>query len=393
MSTFNFDEEINRYGTSCVKYDSLDSHFGTKDVLPMWVADMDFKTPPCVINAIKTRAEHPILGYTFADDSYYRAICDWQWRRHGWSITPHQIGFLPGIVVGMAYCIKAMTTPGDKILIQSPVYPPFRNLVEKNGRQVVCNSLHNDGTRFQIDFDDLEKKLSEGCKMMLLCNPHNPGGRIWEREELQQIARLCHRYGVLVVSDEIHADLALPGNKHLPFACVSEEAADNCITLSAPSKTLNMAGLGSSYFIAGNEAVRHKLETYLEASELNNGHLFAFCTAEAAYREGEAWLSQLLDYLAGNVRLVRDFMAEHLPQIKVMVPQASFLVWLDFRALQLEQPALVDFLLKKARLGLNDGLSFGVEGRGFMRMNVGTTRATVGRALAQLKKAIDEGSF
>lgn len=393
MDTFNFDEEIVRRGTSCVKHDLLSCHFGTENVVPMWVADMDFKTAPCVIDAIKKRVEHEVLGYTFAGDSYYEAICDWQWRRHGWRITPQQIGFLPGIVVGMAYCIKAMTAPGDKILIQSPVYTPFHNLVKKNGRRLVYNSLRNEEGRFQIDFDDLERKLSDGCKMMLLCNPHNPGGRVWEKAELQRIAELCARYGVWVVSDEIHADLTLPGNKHLPFACVSDIAANNSITLSAPSKTFNMPGLGSSYFVVGNESVRRRLKTYLEASELNNGHIFAFCTAEAAYRCGEEWLSQLLDYIAGNVRLVQNFIAEYMPQVKMMVPQASFLIWLDFRNLGMEQSELVDFMLKRAQLAMNDGETFGVEGRGFMRMNVGTTRATVKKVLEQLKNAIDGYDF
>lgn len=393
MNIFNFDEKIIRRGTSCVKYDSLNSHFGTENVLPMWVADMDFKTPPCVINAIKKRSEHEVLGYTFAGDSYYEAICDWQWRRHGWCITPQQIGFLPGIVVGIAYCIQALTVPGDKILVQPPVYTPFHNLVKKNGRQLVYNSLRNEGNRFYINFDDLEKKLSDGCKMMLLCNPHNPGGRVWERSELQRIAELCAHYNVLVVSDEIHADLTLPGNKHLPFAGISDAAADNSITLSAPSKAFNMAGLGSSYYVVRNDSIHRKLKAYLDASELNNGHLFAFCTAEAAYREGEEWLSQLLDYIAGNVRLVQDFITAYLPQVKMMVPQASFLIWLDFRDLNMEQPALVDFLLNCARLAMNDGETFGIEGRGFMRMNIGTSMSTVRLALEQLKNAIDSCNF
>ncbi len=390
MYTYNFDEKIERRNTSCVKHDTLTAHFGTEDVIPMWVADMDFKTAPCVVDAVRARAAHEILGYTFAGDSYYEAICDWQKRRHNWDITRPQIGFIPGVVAGMAYCIKAMTQPGDKILIQSPVYTPFHNLVKRNDRQLVYNSLLNENNRFEIDFEDLEQKLSDGCKMMLLCNPHNPGGRVWEKAELQKVAALCARYGVLVISDEIHADLTLPENVHIPFACVSDEAADNCITLSAPSKAFNMAGLGSSYFIIRNESIRRRFKTYLSASELNNGHVFAFCTTEAAYRYGEGWLSQLLNYLAGNIRLVQDFLTEHLPQVKMMVPQASFLIWLDFRNLHLEQKELVDIMLKQAHVAMNDGETFGVEGRGFMRLNIGTPRDVVLQALEQVKSAIGQ---
>lgn len=387
MEKYNFDEEICRRGTSCIKFDALKNSFGKddEDIIPLWVADMDFRTPPFIMEAIRNRCRHEILGYAYAPDEYYETIAGWIKKRHDWSVRREWIGFVPGIVPGLAHCIKAFTSPGDRILIQPPVYPPFHHLIENNGRQLVFNPLKLEDGQFSMDFQDLESQLKSGCKMMILCNPHNPGGRVWNLQELKTLAKLCARYDTIVVSDEIHADLALPGYKHVPFGVVS----GNSISLMAPSKTFNMAGLGSSYYIIPDDTIRARFNDFLSASELNNGHLFAFCTTQVAYERGEEWLSQVCEYIAGNIRFVDDYLKHHIPAIKAVVPQASFLVWLDCRQLGLQPDELGNFFLNEARLALNNGETFGKEGRGFMRLNVGTTRALLKKALERLAAAVN----
>lgn len=386
-TTYQFDRTIDRRGTGAVKTDSLKERFGRDDLIPLWIADMDFETPACVVETIRKRCDHALLGYTKPLDSYYEAILRWIDRRYGMSdVSCDEIGFVSGIVPALAFCIKAFTHDGDRIMIQSPVYPPFHNLTINNHRTLICNSLRIEQGRYEIDFDDFESKLKE-VKLFILCNPHNPGGRVWTREELQRMAELCYRHGVLVISDEIHADLTLYGRRHIPFASVSDEARNNSITLMAPSKTFNMAGLSSSYYIIFNVAVRELFKNYLADSELANGHLFAFCAAETAYNEGEPWLKAVLSYIESNVDYVCSFLDERLPQIKAMRPDASFLLWLDCRAMGLNQAQLVDFFVNKARLALNDGALFGKEGVGYMRMNIACPRTVLEQALTQLEEA------
>ncbi|MCW1735171.1 MalY/PatB family protein [Anaerorudis cellulosivorans] len=388
---YNFDEVIDRRNTSCVKFDAVSERLGRNDFIPLWVADMDFLSPPCVIEALKKRVEHGIFGYTFPSPEYYRSIIDWLKKRHHLTVKKEYLTFVPGIVKGIAFAIDEFTEKGDKVIIQPPVYHPFRIVTEGLERQVVNNPLALENGRYRMDIDGLKKAVAENdCKVLILCNPHNPGGRIWSSEELAIIAEICYDKDILVISDEIHADLALPGYHHTPFVSVSEKAAQNSITFMAPSKTFNIAGIVSSFAVIPNIDIRKRYVGYLEKRELNQGDLFAYTAAQAAYEGGEEWLDELLKYIKGNIDFVSDFLATHIPQIKPMVPEASFLVWLDCRGLELSQKELVSLFRDKAHLVLNDGTMFGKEGEGFMRMNVGSPRAIIEKALINLKNAVNE---
>lgn len=388
---YNFNEIIDRRNTSCVKFDAVAERLGRNDFIPLWVADMDFLSPPCVIEALKRRVEHGIFGYTFPSPEYYRSIIDWLKKRHHLTVKKEYLTFVPGIVKGIAFAIDEFTEKGDKVIIQPPVYHPFRIVTEGLERQVVNNPLALENGRYRMDVDGLKKAVAENdCKVLILCNPHNPGGRIWSSEELAIIAEICYDKNILVISDEIHADLALPGYHHTPFVSVSEKAAQNSITFMAPSKTFNIAGIVSSFAVIPNVDIRKRYVGYLEKRELNQGDLFAYTAAQAAYEGGEKWLGELLKYIQGNIDFVSDFLATHIPQIKPMVPEASFLVWLDCRGLGLSQKELVSLFRDKAHLVLNDGTMFGKEGEGFMRMNVGSPRAIIEKALINLKNAVNE---
>lgn len=388
MIQYDFDEIIPRRGTSCVKHDMLNEVFGTDDLLPMWVADMDFKTPDFIVNAVRERCNHEIFAYTFAPDGYKMAVLNWMQKHYHIETRWKNIHFIPGIVQGIAFVQQAFTAPGDKVLITTPVYPPFINVPHRNDRIFVSSSLRSVNGRFTIDFNDLEEK-SKGCKVMILANPHNPGGTVWTTEELQQVAAICHRNNVLVIADEIHADLTLPGFKHTSFSTVSEEAYHNSITFIAPSKTFNMAGLASSVCYVPDAEVRKKFFAFLDANEVSLGTLFAYVAAQAAFAYGEEWLQQLLQYLQGNVDFAAQYLHDNLPQIKMMRPEASFLLWLDFRELGMPQKELVEFLTRQAKVGFNNGLDFGADGEGFMRMNIGTPRANIEEAFNRIKNALE----
>jgi cystathionine beta-lyase len=388
---YNFDEIIDRRNTSCVKFDAVAERLGRNDFIPLWVADMDFLSPPCVIEALKKRVEHGIFGYTFPSPGYYRSIIDWLQKRHHLTVKKEYVTFVPGVVKGIAFAIDEFTQKGDNVIIQPPVYHPFRIVTEGLERQVINNPLVLEKGRYRMDVDGLKKAVAENdCRVLILCNPHNPGGRIWSPEELAVIAEICYDKGILVISDEIHADLALPGYRHTPFVSVSEKAAQNSITFMAPSKTFNIAGMVSSFAVIPNADIRKRYVGYLEKRELNQGDLFAYTATQAAYEGGEEWLGELLKYIQGNIDFVSDFLATHIPQIKPMVPEASFLVWLDCRGLGLSQKELVHLFRDKAHLVLNDGTMFGKEGEGFMRMNVGSPRAVIEKALINLKNAVNE---
>jgi cystathionine beta-lyase len=388
---YNFDEIIDRRNTSCVKFDAVAERLGRNDFIPLWVADMDFLSPPCVIEALRKRVEHGIFGYTFPSPQYYRSIIDWLEKRHCLTVKKECLTFVPGIVKGIAFVLDEFTEKGDKVIIQPPVYHPFRIITEGLERQVVTNPLVLENGRYRMDVDGLKKTVAENdCKVFILCNPHNPGGRIWLPEELAEVAEICNEKDILVISDEIHADLALPGNKHTPFAAVSEKAAQNSITFMAPSKTFNIAGIVSSFALIPNPAIFKRYVEYLEKRELNQGNLFAYTATQAAYESGEEWLNELLKYIQGNIDFVSNFIEKNIPQIKVMKPEASFLLWLDCRELGLSQKELVRLFTDKAHLMLNNGTMFGKEGEGFMRMNVGSPRAVIEKAMNNLKNAIDE---
>ena len=383
---YNFDQVIDRRGTSAIKVEGVKEIWGRDDLLPLWIADMDFATAPFVTEAIRRRLENPVLGYTAKPDSYYQAIINWNKNRYGLEVEKEMIHFVPGIVPGLGMALNTFTEPGDKVMIQPPVYGPFHWLNERNDRTLVTHPLKLvDGT-YRMDMEAFREQV-KGCKVFILCNPHNPGGIVWTEEELQQVADICYEEGVLVFSEEIHADLTLPPHKHRPFAMVSEKARMNSITFMSPSKAFNMPGLTASHALVFNPKLRRKFHAFLESCEFDLGHVFAFLAVEAAYSNGTEWLDQCLTYIQGNIDYVDAFTREHTPKIKVIRPQASFLVWLDCREMGLSQEALVDFFVDKAHLALNDGTAFGQEGTGFMRLNVATSRTVLEQAMKQLAEA------
>ncbi len=386
---YNFDKIVDRRGTNAVKVDALGPLFGDAGLIPLWVADMDFETCPAITQALKQRLEHPIFGYSEEPPGYRPAITEWLRRRQGWEIRDEWLSFIPGVVTGIGLAVNVLTGRGDKVIIQPPVYHPFRLVPEANGRKVVYNPLIlTDEGRYQMDLDGLERLIDDKCKLLILCNPHNPGGTIWSRQELIRLADTCARRSILVVSDEIHADLPLFGRRHIPFASVSEAAAQNSITFGAPSKTFNIAGLVSSYAVVPNDSIRRRFFSWLKANGLNHVPLVAATATETAFTKGGEWLDELIGYLEGNVSLVIDYLAREIPAIRPMRPDASFLVWLDCRQTGLDHRELVDLFVNKAGLALNDGEMFGPGGEGFMRMNVGTPRSVVLRALEQIKRAL-----
>lgn len=382
---YNFDQIIDRRGTDALKIDAVPSIWGRDDLMPLWVADMDFATPPFIVEALRRRLDHEVIGYTVRTPQWASSIVAWQQSRYGWEIQPEWLNFVPGIVPGIAFVISCFTEPGDTVLIQPPVYHPYIHVPTNLGRTLRRNRLDLVDGQYQIDFERFERDV-RGCKLFLLCHPHNPGGRVWTEEELCRIAEICHREGVIVVSDEIHADLTLPPYLHVPFAKVSAEAAECSITLMSPSKAFNMAGLTSSYSIISNEALRERFHRHLEHSELNLGHAFAFIGVAAAYSHGTEWLDQMLAYVQGNIDYMEQYLATSLPQVGMIRPQASYLVFLDFRKLGLSQAELNKLIVEKARLALNDGAMF--EGEGFMRLNAASPRSVIEEAMHRLSDAL-----
>ena len=391
MKTYNFDEIIDRSGSGDLKHEALLPRWGRNDLLPLWVADMDFATPDFVVDALKTRLSHPIFGYTIEPADYRPTIIDWNESHHGWKIKPEWISFIPGIVKGIGFVVNVFTKPGEKVIIQPPVYHPFRMTPEDNGREVVFNPLRlrEDGY-YDMDFDNLSEVCDDKCRVLILSNPHNPAGVCWSKETLQCLADFCYEHNIIVISDEIHSDMALFGNRHVPFASVSERAADISITFAAPTKTFNMAGIVSSYAVISNDDLRQRFYGWLKANELDEPTIFAPIATIAAYQKGEEWRKQMLAYVEDNVRFVEDYCRERIPGVRPIRPQASFLVWLNCRGLGLNHDKLLELFIDKAHLALNDGEMFGPGGEGFMRLNVGTPRSVLRQALEQLAKAVNE---
>lgn len=384
---YNFDEVVCRKHTDALKLEALAPRWGRTDLLPMWVADMDFKTPPFIVEVMKKRMECEVFGYTVKPESWYEAIISWQKRRHKWTITKEMISFVPGVVPALAMAVQAFTQRGEKVMIQQPVYNPFAQVIRNNHRELVNCPLELKDGQYHINFKLFEKKI-KGCKLFLFCHPHNPGGRVWTREELKKVATICAQNNVIIVADEIHADLTLLPYEHIPFASVSEEAKQNSVVFASPSKAFNMAGLATSYAVIANPTLRRRFESYVEGNELAAGNVFAFNTVVAAYNKGEEWLQQMLTYVQGNIDEVVSYIKENIPQLKVIIPQASYLVFIDFSALHLNQKDIVALCTNRAHLALNDGSIYGEEGNGYMRINLACPRSVVRQALAQLKDAI-----
>lgn len=387
--TYNFDKIIDRTGSGDLKHSVLKERYGRDDLLPLWVADMDFETPDFITKALQQRLEHSLFGYTVVPDELWISIIQWIQEHHDWRVRREWLTYIPGIVKGIGMAINVFVKENEKVIIQPPVYHPFRLTPQGNGRQVVLNPLKelSDGS-YEMDFEQLAEVTDKQCRLLILSNPHNPAGICWSAETLRRLAHFCYERNIIVISDEIHSDMALFGNRHVPFATVSEEAAQISITFGAPSKTFNIAGIVSSYAIVPNPTLRRRFYSWLEANELNDPPIFAPIATIAAYNEGEEWRKQMLHYVEDNIRFVENYCREQLPKIKPLRPQASFLVWLDCRELGFYHDQLIDLFVNKAHLALNDGEMFGNGGQGFMRMNVGAPRAVLKQALQQLKEAL-----
>lgn len=389
---FNFDDPIDRLGSHSVKYDLREARFGRADVTPLWVADMDFAAPPCVLEALAERAAHPIYGYTLADEGVYQSMIDWQWRRHGWRIEREWIVLLPGVVPGLSLSVQALSAPGERVVIQPPVYYPFKQVIEANGRHVLSNPLAWHEGNHLMHLDTLADALTEpntpDTRLMLLCSPHNPGGRVWSRMELEALGELCLRHGITVISDEIHADLVFPGHRHQPIASLAPEIAAQTVTLNSPGKTFNTPGLNTAYAIIPNPSIRRRYQHAVQALHLDPLNLFGLTAMKAAYNHGEPWLNELQKTLHDNLDQARASLARHLPDIHAPMPEAGYLLWMDCRELAVKRgfddEALNRFFID-AGLGLSPGVQFGEEGRGFMRMNIALPREALLKALGRLK--------
>lgn len=392
--TYNFDKIIDRTGSGDLKHGVLKERYGRDDLLPLWVADMDFETPEFITSALRQRLEHSLFGYTVVPDELWTTIVKWIADLHQWDVKREWLTYIPGIVKGIGMAINVFVKEDEKVIIQTPVYHPFRLTPEGNGRKVVYNPLKETDGTYEMDFDQLAEVVDDKCRLLILSNPHNPAGICWDADTLRRLAHFCYERGIIVISDEIHSDMAIFGNRHIPFATVSDEAAQISITFGAPSKTFNIAGIVSSYAIVPNPTLRRRFYTWLEANELNDPPLFAPIATIAAYQQGEEWRRQMLSYVEDNILFVEEYCRENLPGIKPWRPQASFLVWLDCRGLGLSHDKLVDLFVNKAHLALNDGAMFfgkpkpGNDLDGFMRLNVGTPKSVLKTALEQLKTAL-----
>lgn len=386
---YNFDEIVNRENTDSVKYDLRKVIFEKEDVIPMWVADMDFKTPDFIINAIKERLNHEVFGYSFRSKSYFESIINWLKRRHKWEVQSEWMSFGPGIVPAINMAVMAYTKPGDKIIVQTPVYFPFFSAIVNNDRVQIENPLQLKNDRYCIDFTDLEKKLKE-AKMIILSNPHNPGGSVWTKDELKRLGDLCVKNNVIILSDEIHADLVFKDFKFTPLASISKEIADCTVTFIAPSKTFNLAALATSSLICSNNELKEKYDKVLDTIHIGMGNVFGAVASEAAYNFGDEWLDQLMEYLSGNLDYLNHYLKENIPQIKMIRPEGTYLVWLDCSELNMIDEELKNFIIQNAGLGLNAGTMFGTGGEGFMRINIACPKQTITDALTRLENAVNK---
>ncbi len=366
----------------------MDTFWGIEVAFPMWVADMDFKTPDFIIEAIKKRLQHEIFGYTYKSKEHFLSIKNWFKNRHNFDIDVSQLSSSPGVVTGFSMAIQKFTNKGDKIIVQPPVYFPFFNTVKNSGRQVVYNPLIIKNGSIEMDFEDLEQKIDNETKMLLLCNPHNPGGRAWTKQELQQLDKICEKHNILVVSDEIHSDILFDNHKYFPYASVSEHAAQNSICFGAPSKTFNMAGFSTSFAFSKNPEILKKYNEILNLNHLAKGNVLGNVGLTAAYENGNNWLDQLIDYLTDNLNYVESFINKNIPQIKVYRPNASFLVWLDCRGLGLDDLELKKFFFEEVKILLNPGYTFGPGGEGFMRMNIALPKHQLQQALEKIMSKV-----
>ncbi|MDO8345938.1 MAG: PatB family C-S lyase [Cellvibrio sp.] len=385
--SFDFDQEIQRENTGSVKFDGRQQYFGTTDVLPLWVADMDFAVPECVTRALQERINHPVFGYTLYPDSIYQSIIDWFQRRHQWTIEREWIVFAPGVVPSLFAAAKAFAKEGEGVIVQSPVYFPFFSAVTTNNRKLINNPLREINGRYEIDFEHLEYCAEQGAKLLMLCTPHNPVGRVWSEIELQRVLEISRRYDLIILSDDIHCDLIYSDVKHIMLGRLAQPG-DKIITTIAPNKSFNIPGLGLSALVIPNAAERNAMKHIFESLHVGNYNPLSIAAFEAAYREGDQWLDALMRYLEITRDFAADFIAREIPQIKLIKPEATYLLWLDCRELGMSDPGLRDFFIKQCKVGMNPGTVFGEGGSGFMRMNIGTRNALVLQALNSIQKNI-----
>ncbi|MDD3966549.1 MAG: PatB family C-S lyase [Candidatus Neomarinimicrobiota bacterium] len=381
--------KIDRYNTDCLKYDAVEKVFGTRDIIPLWVADMDIPAPREVQKALIRRVRHPVYGYSLHNKCFFESIIKWL-KRFDYSVEKEWITCTPGIVPAINIAVMALSEPGDEIIVQPPVYPPFFYAVTDQKRTLVTNPLREEEGRYRIDFDDLERKISVKTRMLILCNPHNPVGRVFSREELSRLGDICLKNNIVIVSDEIHADIVYAPFKHVPIASIDKKYSDITITCMAPSKTFNIAGFATSEIIISNEEIRKKFRHITETLHICNGNILGDAALIAAYKYGEKWLKELMRLLEHNIDFVISYAEANIPSLKIRRPESTFLLWLDCREWGMTQEALNRFFIQEAKMGLNDGSTFGECGTGFMRMNIGTCTCTLKKAMEQLRSAAEK---
>ncbi len=386
---YNFDKLVDRKGTECIKWDLVGKVYGSDDVIPLWIADMDFEILPELQEAMVKRASHPSFGYTIPAPAYRENIIKWNKERNGLELAKEDIVGIPGVVTAIAFALNALTKDGDKVLINTPVYNPFASTIKGLNRELVTSSLKCEGTKRVMDFADMEEKMKDGVKMMILCNPHNPIGRVWTKEELNQLVELCAKYNVYLFSDEIHSDICYGGHKHCSILTVSEKAKEIAFCAMAPSKTFNIAGLKSSMFMIQNPEIREKIQANINAFHIGID-LMAYKATEVCYGYGAQWVDELNEYLYENAKFVTEFCETQLPKVKTFVPDGTYLMWLDFSEYGLTQEELMDKLKNEAKVGMNSGATYGDEGVGFARLNIGCPKFLLEKAMNQIKAAFDK---
>jgi len=387
---YDFDTIIDRYNTNSIKWDFAEKAFSVKDILPMWVADMDFKVPDPVIDALKKVAEHGIFGYTAAPQSYYDALKAWMKRRHNWDIKSEWVSYSPGVVPALFMLVKAFTKPKDQVIVQTPAYYPFFSAIQSSNCEILDNPLRLENGQYRMDLADLESKISSRTKMIILCSPHNPIGRVWQETELRELGELCLKNDILIISDEIHQDIIFDGFKHIPFALISEELADRTIVCTGASKSFNLAGLQMSGIIIPNPELRERFNNTVSSCGILLPNIFAVAAVEAAYRHGESWLEHLLDYLQGNLKCMTDYITERIQGLEIIQPEGTYLVWLDFRKCGIDRARLDKFLREDAKVALEEGTKFGCKEEGFERMNIACPRGTLEEALRRIERGLSK---
>jgi cystathionine beta-lyase len=384
---YDFDAAINRYNTNSIKWDFTEEIFGIRDALPMWIADMDFRAPQSIIKAVRKVADHGIFGYSGVLPSYWKALRDWMKRRHKWDIEKEWVIFTPGGVVALNLIAQAFTKPGDKVIVQTPVYYPFFDAIKSGDCEILDNPLKYDGSRYFMDLEDLKRKIDSHTKIIILCSPHNPVGRVWQEDELRKLGEICINNNILIVSDEIHQDIIFNGFQHIPFATLSDKFSDSSITVTGISKTFNLAGLQMTNIVIPNSSIRRRFKKRVEDCGLLTPNIFAIAATEAAYRNGESWLEQLMEYLQGNLSFLNDYVSEEIPGLKVIQPEGTYLVWLDFRDCGIDPSRLCDFVREDAKVALDEGMKFGSKEVGFERINIACPRVTLANGLERIAKA------